>query len=305
MSIEFTNMVWHLSSLKGSERFVLMCIAHHADIEGKCWPSIKTIAREVGLSLSTVKKALSNLQKEQWIFKTNRFVELKGTNQKQSNIYRINRPKLHSDRRSVKLAVSEPDIDLAIGRELTEGKVELGHKPSIEQSKERSLPFSKHQIKGGELDNAFEQFWNAGLVKLNRKKAKQHFEQLVKRKGFDAPQLQNFTLRLVEDIQCRINQQQFGINKLHPATYLNQERWEDEHENIQQHGGTQFGFSRKLTSRETFILGQLEEYGPELVLQAGIASESDVRLLWPALAAPLHTPRVMAGGVATIQHGGS
>ncbi|EGQ9883318.1 TPA: helix-turn-helix domain-containing protein [Vibrio vulnificus] len=305
MSIEFTNMVWHLSSLKGSERFVLMCIAHHADNEGKCWPSIKTIAREVGLSLSTVKKALSNLQKDQWIFKTNRFVELKGTNQKQSNIYRINRAKLHSDRRSVKLVVSEPDIDLPLGRELTEGKAELGHKSSIEQSKERSLPLSKQQIEDVDLDSAFEQFWNAGLVKLNRKKAKQHFEQLVKRKGFDAPQLQNFTLRLVEDIQYRIHKQQFGINKLHPATYLNQERWEDEHENIQQHGGTQFGFSRKLTSREAFILGQLEEYGPELVLQAGIASESDVRLLWPALAAPLHTTGVVAGGAATIQHGRS
>ena len=43
------------SELSHRARVVLIYLKDHADKEGKCWPGIKTIAAELGLSRSTVK----------------------------------------------------------------------------------------------------------------------------------------------------------------------------------------------------------------------------------------------------------
>ena len=51
------------SDLNHRARAVYMCLKDHADREGKCWPGIKTISRELGLSRSTVKRALDDLCK--------------------------------------------------------------------------------------------------------------------------------------------------------------------------------------------------------------------------------------------------
>ena len=42
-------------------RAVYMYLKDHADSEGRCWPGIRTIAAELGLSRSTVKRALDDL----------------------------------------------------------------------------------------------------------------------------------------------------------------------------------------------------------------------------------------------------
>lgn len=41
---------------------VYMYLQDRADKECKCWPSIATIARELGLSRSTVKRAMKDLE---------------------------------------------------------------------------------------------------------------------------------------------------------------------------------------------------------------------------------------------------
>ena len=39
-----------------------------------------------------------------------------------------------------------------------------------------------------------------------------------------------FTNKLCQDIETRVTNRQFGFDKLHLTTYLNQERWNDDHE---------------------------------------------------------------------------
>ena len=73
------------------------------------------------------------------------------------------------------------------------------------------------------LDEAFEIFWLAGMKKLNKKKALTIFKKLAKK----VPDLKEFALRLYNDIQSRLGKQ-FGFDAMHPTTYLNGERWEDE-----------------------------------------------------------------------------
>lgn len=74
-----------------------------------------------------------------------------------------------------------------------------------------------------EVDQAFDVFWQSGLTKQQKKKA----FVIFKRKAGREPMV--FAEKLRQDISTRFRLGQFGIDKLHPTTYLNGERWEDEY----------------------------------------------------------------------------
>ena len=63
-----------------------MYLADRADKNGKCYPAIGTIARELKLSRSTVKRALSDLENSGRLRKEQRWRENGG---KSSNLYYI------------------------------------------------------------------------------------------------------------------------------------------------------------------------------------------------------------------------
>ena len=70
----------YFSSLYSSElphraRAVFMYLHDRADKEGKCYPAIGTIARELKLSRSTVKRALADLEKSGRLRKEQRWRE--------------------------------------------------------------------------------------------------------------------------------------------------------------------------------------------------------------------------------------
>ena len=50
----------YASDLSHRAKSVYMYLKDRADSEGRCWPAIKTIALELGLSRSTVKRALDD-----------------------------------------------------------------------------------------------------------------------------------------------------------------------------------------------------------------------------------------------------
>ena len=74
-----------------------------------------------------------------------------------------------------------------------------------------------------ELESAFNSFWIAGMRKVNKKAARKAFEKEVKLQS----DLTQFVFMLINDIKARKGKQ-FGFDSMHPATYLNGERWEDE-----------------------------------------------------------------------------
>lgn len=63
---------------------VYMYLRDRADKDGKCYPAIGTIARELKLSRSTVKRALADLEKNGRLRKAQRWRENGG---KSSNMY--------------------------------------------------------------------------------------------------------------------------------------------------------------------------------------------------------------------------
>ena len=74
------------------------------------------------------------------------------------------------------------------------------------------------------IDMCFSLFWEAGMVKQNKKAALKKFTSILQKQS-DPEQ---FTQRLVADVKTRLERNQIGFAELHPTTYLNNERWEDD-----------------------------------------------------------------------------
>lgn len=72
------------SELPHRARAVYMYLSDRSDREGKCYPAIGTIARELKLSRSTVKRALTDLEKSGYLRKEQRWRENGG---KSSNMF--------------------------------------------------------------------------------------------------------------------------------------------------------------------------------------------------------------------------
>ena len=74
------------SELSHRARAVCMYLRDRSGRKGQCWPGIKTIAAELGLSRSTVKRALDDLCRAGLIIKEDRWRE---NGSLTSNLYRL------------------------------------------------------------------------------------------------------------------------------------------------------------------------------------------------------------------------
>ena len=72
--------------LPARSKLVYMYLKDRANKEGQCWPAIQTISRDLGLSRSTVKRALKELERSSFLVKQGRKRANKGDT---SNLYQI------------------------------------------------------------------------------------------------------------------------------------------------------------------------------------------------------------------------
>lgn len=78
----FTSL--YASELPHRARTVYMYLYDRADKDGKCYPAIGTITKELKLSRSTVKRAIADLEKSGYLRKEQRWRENGG---KSSNMF--------------------------------------------------------------------------------------------------------------------------------------------------------------------------------------------------------------------------
>lgn len=114
--------------------------------------------------------------------------------------------------------------------------ITINHKPitnikntcaekSAHEVSQDQLHFENKEINSRSGDELFEKFWCAGMRKVGGKPAtKKVFDRLVKKQK-DPVQ---FVDMLCRDIERRMEACQNGFDLLHPKTYLNGHRWEDE-----------------------------------------------------------------------------
>ena len=61
--MSFQAMAWAVKhKLPCQEKMVLLILSNYADQSGRCYPAMKTLADECGLSLSQVRKCLGRLE---------------------------------------------------------------------------------------------------------------------------------------------------------------------------------------------------------------------------------------------------
>lgn len=93
MSTKLTGYVWDgcaASGMKLSSVAIMARLADFSSDEGVCWPSIETIARQLGAGPSTIRTAIAKLEKDGWLTRTQR----RNGNRNASNVYRLNVAKL-------------------------------------------------------------------------------------------------------------------------------------------------------------------------------------------------------------------
>lgn len=95
MSTKLTGYVWDgcaASGMKLSSVAIMARLANFSSDEGVCWPSIETIARQLGAGPSTIRTAIAKLEKDGWLTRTQR----RNGNRNASNVYRLNVAKLQA-----------------------------------------------------------------------------------------------------------------------------------------------------------------------------------------------------------------
>lgn len=97
MSTKLTGYVWDgcaASGMKLSSVAIMARLADFSNDEGVCWPSIETIARQIGAGMSTVRTAIARLEAEGWLTRKARRqgislnVSVLSSNRKRHNSFR-------------------------------------------------------------------------------------------------------------------------------------------------------------------------------------------------------------------------
>ena len=84
--MSYFGTIYADTELPSRARAVYMYLRDRSDAQGKCWPGIKTIASDMKLSRSTVKRALADLEQRGYLKKIPRYRE---NGSSTSNLYSL------------------------------------------------------------------------------------------------------------------------------------------------------------------------------------------------------------------------
>ncbi|MFA0036475.1 hypothetical protein AB4423_06990 [Vibrio chagasii] len=107
------------------------------------------------------------------------------------------------------------------------------------------------------VESCFDRLWAAYPTKKSKKNSLAKFKSIVTAQS-EPPEV--FTEMLCRDVETRVANRQFGFDKLHLTTYLNQERWNDDHE--------------KTRTSQAAPKNRVEQYNAELLERYGHTATS-------------------------------
>ena len=84
--MSYFGTIYADTELPSRAKAVYMYLRDRSDVEGKCWPGIKTIASDMKLSRSTVKRALADLERAGYLTKVSRY---RSNGSSTSNLYTL------------------------------------------------------------------------------------------------------------------------------------------------------------------------------------------------------------------------
>lgn len=245
MSMILAAKAWKIKLGNPIRKMILIKLADNANDDGECWPSYQHIADQCETSRRTVINHINELEKMGLIKKITR----KTNRGNSSNKFIITLPSENnspvknkgnsletpSARDSPRSEIDSPhpsEIDSsgsATGSPPSAGDSptpSAGDSPRISHSLNQSMNHKKiNKKEADDIELAFNDFWESGMVKVGKQNAMKAFVRQAKESKLDAKE---FADKLTADVKARLAAKQFGFDKLHPTTYLNGRRWEDE-----------------------------------------------------------------------------
>ena len=211
MSIKAMNWAWSVERLRPAERLVLLALADYADETGSCFPSQDALAERACCSTRTVRRVLDLFEEVGILSRSYRYIE----GERSSNRY-----VLTSDYRT-----DWPVDDYRTNRAELEAKSDTpgGHPCPTNHQNHQEPPVPP--IVPQQISNAFQAFWSTYPKKAGKIAAEKAFEKAVKTVGNPTPILEG-ARRLRDDPNLPTGAEARFIP--HPATWLNQGRWEDD-----------------------------------------------------------------------------
>jgi DNA-binding transcriptional ArsR family regulator len=214
MSVQAITGALAMTGIGASEKFLLVVLANYADADFSCWPSVKRLCADTGMGERTVQRSLKAL-------------EAAGL------VRRDERRRPDGSRTSDRLTLvfegganlTPPPANLAPApRKFDTTPPQICHPPpanlapltTFEPSVEPSVEPS------GKNARAFERFWRAYPSKVGKRAAEVAFAKASQR----APPDQ--IIAGVQTALAECDQWRRGFIP-NPTTWLNQDRWNDEH----------------------------------------------------------------------------
>lgn len=221
MSIEAMAVSLHHSKTQGATKLVLLGIANHEG-DGGAWPSISTLARYAGgVNRRTVQRCIQELIN---LGEITCEVNGGGQGDARPNLYRVTlRCPQNCDGSSAHRKIEGGGVDVAGGRSqchpgggagVTGGAVPVSPEPSINHKENQYMP--------EEVQKAFEEFWNIYPRREGKRAALKAFLKALEDSDLDA--VMAGARRFATDPNLPVIKQYIA----HPATWLNQGRWEDD-----------------------------------------------------------------------------
>jgi len=206
MSIKIMSHVWENGPDDRGELLVMLALADFADDRGRCWPSIATIARRARMTPRSAQRILRKLEADG-------SVEIStGSARSGCNQYKINTD-TETPRHSVTPdARVTPTPDTRVTPPLTP----VSPEPSLNHQLEPSEDISC-------ANGGFAEFWERYPRRIGKAAARKAYAKAM-------------NLAQHDDIMFGLSQQMASLTAReaqyipHPATWLNQERWNDDAE---------------------------------------------------------------------------
>lgn len=213
----FEPIAWAFKNgrLGGSELLVLTCLALYANADGRdIYPSVATIARETGLSRRQVQRVLRRLEEDRWIVQArpNKATE---TYRNIGRCFALNYKRLRPQGRHGDAGdtMTRGDINDTEGRHHDALSIHYPSKVSITPGEQTEMIPKPDPLEGFDL-------WWKHYPRKVAKKAAQRAWKAAK------PDAALREIIMADTITREYPDEARYI--LHPATYLNGARWEDE-----------------------------------------------------------------------------
>lgn len=248
--------VFKFDNIDKHEKLVLACLWSHSSMEGTgAFPKVETIAHETGLSVSTVKKSNTSLEKKGFIKRVANFrPQAPGQKPAQTaNSYELFVPLSTEQARNMGAEEETPSRDATPGggRDTTPGGPQDdpggGRGTATNNLSLLTSPLTK------DIDKApptFQDFWDKCPNQSKKKRAVDYWDKAIKRKVNPQDILDGYE-RYLAYAEVMYSGPQYVMN---PATFLNNEEWMGEWKYEER----QVGFGRGRNGRSSAEARDLE-----------------------------------------------